>query len=496
MTETLNSTAGRLAEYVVGTTDADLPTEVVDYGKLVLLDSLICGLAAAHLPRSGTVQRMARRFGGPAEATVFGLPERVASINAVHANAEMMNALDADDTFFNSAHFAVFGVAAALAEGERLRGTGSDLLRASILAFEVNARLNLSTSLMLFDGEQFQYSQLSSHGYAAFGTAAAAAVMGGFDASTLTNAYALAGWLAPTARNTFTAERSRYNSFKYGPYGAIGQAGMTAAAMAQEGYVGDLDVLDREPGFIRAQGYLGTDRSELTAGLGEKWWILDTSLKPYPTCRFTHAAMDAVRNFPAETGVALDEIDSIEIRMSPAAYRHGMFRHPATSIEPGPLAPLNGAFNIPYALAMMLQGIPPGPGWYDEQRLVDPATWAIASRVTTAEDPVLHEEWKRDLAEHPGGQIRRTRGSLTIRAAGRDHQIETDFCLGDPWDDSTRPTVEFLRTKFATFCEGIVSASAQQQLLDAVIDIEQVTDIAAELTPLLQTLPRRADDAR
>lgn len=489
------TTAALLADYVVGTSDDEVPPEVADYGKLVLLDSLICGLAAVRLDRSGTVQRLARRLGGPAEATVFGLPDRVASINAVHANAEMMNALDADDTFFNSAHFAVFGVAAALAEGERLHRSGSDLLRASILAFEVNARLNLSTSLMQFDGEQFEWSRLSSHGYAAFGTAAAAAVMGGFDAATLADAFALAGWLAPTARNTFTAERSSYNSFKYGPYGAIAQAGMTAAALAEEGYVGDRDILDREPGFIRAQGYLGTDRSELTAGLGDKWWILDTSLKPYPTCRFTHAAMDAVLHFPAETGVSIDSIESIEIRMSPAAYRHGMFRDPATSIEPGPLAPLNGAFNIPYALAMMLQGIPPGPGWYDEQRLADPATWAIARTVTTAEDPVLHEEWKRDLAEHPGGQIRRTRGSLTIRAAGRDHRIETDFCLGDPWHESTRPTVDFLRSKFATFCDGIVGVDAQQQLVEAITAVEQVSDIAAEITPLLQTAAPRGRHA-
>src|SRR5699024_9126934 len=156
---------------------------------------------------SGTVQRVARRFGGPPEATVFGLEPKVAAVNAVHANAEIMNALDADETFFNSAHFAVFGIAAALAEGERLHGSGKNMLLASILAFEINARLNLSTSLMLFDGEQFEYSSLSSHGYASFGTAAAAAVMGGLDAGTLTEAFALAGWLAPTARNTFQSER-------------------------------------------------------------------------------------------------------------------------------------------------------------------------------------------------------------------------------------------------------------------------------------------------
>jgi 2-methylcitrate dehydratase PrpD len=483
------TTAGRLADYVVGTHFTDLPEDVVDYGKLVLLDSLVCGLAAAHLERSATAQRVARRFGGPAEATVFGLDGKVAAINAVHANAEMMNALDADDTFFNSTHFAVFGAAAALAEGERLRGTGRDLLRASVLAFEVNARLNLSTSLMAFDGEKFQWSQLSSHGYAAFGTAAAAAVMGGLDAPTLTEAFALAGWLAPTARNTFTSERRGYKSFKYGPYGAIAHAGLLACALAEEGYVGDLGILDREPGFIRAQGYLSDDRSELTAGLGEKWWVLETSIKPYPACRFTHAALHSLVRFVAQTGLAPEEIEGIEVRMSPAAYGHGMFNSPPETIEADSMAPLNGAFHIPFQIASMLRGFPPGPDWYSRERLLDPATWEIARKVTTAADPALHEEWKRDLAEHPGGQLRKTRGSLTVRARGEAYQIESDFAPGDPWQDETRADWDFLTTKFGTFCDGIVPPSQQEQLVETIRTVERVDDIAAEISPLLATLP-------
>lgn len=474
-----------LARFATTTRHEDIPAEVLDYGKLVLLDSLVCGLAAVRLRRSRMVQRVAQRFGGPAEATVFGLEQRVASINAAHANADMMNALDADDTFFNSAHFAVFGVAAGLAEAERLHADGASLLRAGILAFEVNARLNLATSLMAFENGQFRWSPMSSHGYASMGTAAACAVVGGWQPERLEHALGLVAWLAPPAKNSYMAERRSFNAFKYGPYGAIAHAGMLGAALAEEGYTGDLDVLDRTPGFIEAMGYVGGERHELVAGLGSTWWITETSLKPYPTCRFTHAALDAIRAFPQQHGVPVSAIESMEIRLSPAAYRTLQFREPAPEIPDTVVAPLDGAFNLPYAAALALLGHAPGPQWYDPERLSDPQVWQLARRITTAADPVLDAEWEADLRDHPGGQIRRTRGALAIRADGREYVVESDFAQGDPWDDATRADWTFVTDKFASFCDGILDAATQRQIVDVVRDIERVDDVSQTLSPLL-----------
>jgi 2-methylcitrate dehydratase PrpD len=480
------TSAERLAGFAVDTQLADLPDDVVDYGKLVLLDTLICGLAAARLDRCRMTQRVAARFGGPRESTVFGLPTKVAAINAALANADMMNVLDGDDTFFNSAHFSAFGVAAGLAEAERRHAPGGELLRATVLAFEINARLNLSTSLMEFVDGEFRFSPLSCHGYAGMGAAAAYGVLGGFDADRLTSAIGLTGWLAPTAKNTDLRNRPRFNSFKYSANGGIAQAGMLAAAMAEEGYEGDAEILDLEPGFFRGQGYMGTDRRELTAGLGEKWWILETSLKPYPTCRFTHASIDALRAFGSRTGIRADEIESIDVRLSPAAYSTRFFREPSQAIPLDPIAPMHGGFHIPYAMAVALLGVPPGPRWYEPELLRDPEVWALAHRITTTLDPVLQQEWADELAKHPGGQLRRTRGSMTIRARGEEHVVESDFAQGDPWQDETRPDWSFVERKFADFCDGIVPTDQQRALFEVVRGIEDVDDVADVLSPLLR----------
>lgn len=483
-TSTLSASA-QLAEFALGLDLADVPESVADYNKLVLMDSLICGLAASQLERSRMVQRVAGRIGGRPEATVFGLPAKVASINASHANADMMNALDADDTFFNSAHFAVFGAAAGLAEAERLQASGRQLLTANLAAFEVNARLNLATSLMSFEDGEFRWSSLSSHGYAGFGVAAACAVIGGLDADTLTSAFGLTGWLAPPAKNANLVARRGFSSFKYGPYGAITYAGQLASLLAEEGYVGDTDILDLEPGFIRGQGYLGTDRSSLTAGFHRKWWIEDTSLKPYPTCRFTHAALDAITDFGRSGSIDVDQIESIVVRLSPAAYRSQMFRDPGRSIVADHLAPLNGAFNLPYAMAVALLGHAPGPGWYSPELLASEQVWELARKITTSADPILEQEWKADLAAHPGGQIRRTRGSMTIRTVDQEYNLESDFCQGDPWQDETKADWGFVQNKFSQFCTGIISDSQQAELIDMVRHLEDVDNVAQDLSPLL-----------
>ncbi|MBP8925273.1 MAG: MmgE/PrpD family protein, partial [Pseudomonadales bacterium] len=101
MSEQLNTTR-RLADFVANTTYADLGEEVIEYTKMIILDTLICGIAAGSMERSRMMHEIVRRQGGVAQASIFGIEGRYPAPLAVMANAEMMNALDADDTFFSS----------------------------------------------------------------------------------------------------------------------------------------------------------------------------------------------------------------------------------------------------------------------------------------------------------------------------------------------------------------------------------------------------------
>jgi 2-methylcitrate dehydratase PrpD len=482
----MTTTIEALADFVAKAAREPLPPEVDDYARIVLLDTVVAALGAVPTSRGRMATTLAASMAGTGPATVLGAAEGGQVGAAAFANADLMNLLDADETFFNGAHFAAMGIAAAIARGEERRVSGADLVRAVALSFEVSARLNLGTSLMEYDGTSFRFSKLSSHGYAALGAVAGYGVVSGFDASTMANGFGLATWLTPTAKNGYMSRRRRFNSLKYAPNGQIALAGVNAALMAEAGYEGDLDPLDTEPGFFEAQGYVSGSRDAILADLGSKWWITETSLKPYPACRYTNAALDSLLDFQRQHQLAADEIESIEVRLSPAAYSISQFKQSLPEIPLDHVAPFHGQFNVPHLVAAALHGLPPGPRWFADAALADPSVRALAGKVSTAPDPELAEEWHQTLTSGAGEKVRRTRGNVVIRTRSGSHTLASDFANGDPWAETTRAGWDFVTAKLHSFCADVLSDERRDALLRTVRGLGDVDDITAELTPILR----------
>lgn len=471
----------RLADFVCDSELGRLPPEVVDYTKLVILDSLVCGIAAGRLERSRMMHAVVEGLGGGAEASVFGLDRRVPAAHAAMANAEIMNLLDADDTFFSSSHFAVFSVAAGLAEAERLGRSGESLVRSVAVGFDVNARLNLALLLMDEVDGKLRWASVSGMGYAAFGAAASAACAIGLDREQTRNLFGLVGWLAPTPVALGVATRREFDSLKYGNYAGAAFAGVLAARLAQQGYTADQSCLDTDPGFTQAQGSVSADHELLVSELGQKWWILETSLKYYPSCRYTHGPIDMLRRLMHEKRLKAEDIERIEVRLNPMAYALSLFREPAASIAPDHRAPLNGAFNIPYVMALAALGRPPGPAWYARENLEDPRVWELASRIRTTVDEEAKDEVVRALRETRIRRFRKSRGALTVWARGERHACATEYAEGDPWSPETRPTWERVTQKFRDFCGDFRPRPAIARLVEQVRNLEAIPDLSVGL---------------
>lgn len=483
----MTTTIEQLAGFVARTAADDIPESVLDYTAKVLFDCVISAMAATGLERGRMSIATRDVFGAGTECTILGAAERSSVLGAAFVNADLMNLLDADETFFNGAHFAAMSFAPALAQAEAARSSGRDLLAACALSFDVSARLNLGTSLMEYDGEDFRFSQLSSHGYAALGSASAIGRLQSFDADQLGNAMGLAAWLAPTSKNNYMSRRRRFNSLKYSPNGSIATAGILAARMAAEGFEGDADVLDTKPGFFEAQGYIGGDREAVCTDIGQKWWIEETSIKPYPACRFSHAALDAVGAYLAESGVSADDIEQVVVALGPAAYSISQFREPVRDIADDHIAPYAGQFSMPHLVAMVMAGVAPGPAWFAPETFNDPRIQALAARVTVNEDTELAEDWRATIQSGAGKKVRRTRGALTIRVGGTDESFQQEFAMGDPWSDETRMTWQRLRDKAQGFCGHLASDEQLDELLTAFRELDSL-DVATDLVPLIQAV--------
>lgn len=481
MAETTHHITRTLADFVATTRFEDLPSEVVDYTKLVILDSLICGIAAGGMERSRMMHGVVEALQGPEEASVFGLRHKVPAMHAAMANAEIMNLLDADDTFFTSTHFAVFNVAGALAEAQRLRSNGKRLILATAVGFDVNARINLAQFLMDERDGEFVWSRIMGSGFAAMGTAASAAVVGELSTDDVHRLFGLTSWLAPTpVVNKMTVIREM-PSFKYSPYSGIAQSGMLALALTRQGYHGDAGCLDGELNFCDAQGSMRTDTELLVGELGSKWWILETALKYQPSCRYTHGPITMLQRLMTEEKLEAGDIEKIEVRMNPMGYALNFFKEPAKSLAADHCAPLNGSFNIPYVLALIALGRTPSPLWYSEQNLSDPEVWDLASRIVTAEDTSARDEVRRAFKETRIRRFRKTPSSMTVWARGREFVRESDYADGDPWTPETRPTWDRIRRKFQDFCGHMLPATAIDELTKKVRQLETLDDVDAEL---------------
>jgi 2-methylcitrate dehydratase PrpD len=86
-----------LVTFIVRTGYEDLPGEVVHEAKRCLLDATGCAIAGIATDKGEIAVSLARRSGGPREATVLGVGDRVSVPGAAAANAELINALDYDD---------------------------------------------------------------------------------------------------------------------------------------------------------------------------------------------------------------------------------------------------------------------------------------------------------------------------------------------------------------------------------------------------------------
>ncbi len=469
-----------LADFASATTFANIPEKVADYTKILILDTLICGLAAGGAERSRIMHKVLASQGGHAEASVFGTASRYPAPLAAMANAEIMNYLDADDSFFTSSHFAAFNVAAALAEGQRLGASGEDIIASVAVGFDINARLNLAALVMRAkeDGT-FEWQQVGGMGFATFGTAVTAGMLKKLGKEQMRNAFGLAACMAPTPKTNTMPGRLEHPSMKYANYQGVALAGMQAAVLAEYGYTAEQNCLDSGH-FLQAQGCMDFDNDLLKEDIGRKWWILETSVKFYPSCRYTHGPIDMMLRLMREENITVDDIEKVVIHMNPLAYALRQFREPPKRIEPDHRAALNGAFNIPYVIALAALGHTPGPNWYAPETLEDKNVWALAAKITTRVD----ENAKDSVRESLKLKIRRFRetpSSISIFAKGKQLDLSSKYASGDPWNDQTRVTWNQIARKFHDFCGGLMPSQKIDRMITQFKSLEIVKNFDREI---------------
>ncbi|MFN4171161.1 MAG: MmgE/PrpD family protein [Pseudorhodobacter sp.] len=433
------TTTTTLADFAVATQTAAIPPEVTARAGALLSDLVGSAVRAAQEAESTpSVLAMLTHMGmdGPGPCTVFGLNRRYGPAAAALLNGTFGHSLDFDDTHSDSSlHPSAPVVPAALAAAEMTGASGADLLAAVVVGFEVCCRLGMALDPTAHYARGFHPTATAG----TFGAAAAAGRLFGLDAAAMASAFGIAASQASGSLQFLVngAWNKRYQ------VGEAAMKGLIAASLAREGFKGAADAIDGKHGFL--PGYSdASDPARAVAGLGEVWETLRIGVKPYPACRYTHAAVDGLLRFRAEHGWKAHEVEVVTV---------GLHQNGITLVG-APLAEkrrarsiVDGQFSMPFAVAAaLLRG---QFGWDDYDLLGQPATDALSDRVDVIRDQSL------EGLRHPFG------ATLSVTARGETHRLRIPDPSGEP---ETFPTADASAAKFRALASPVLNTGTEPLL--------------------------------
>jgi 2-methylcitrate dehydratase PrpD len=390
---------------------ATVSPEALDAAGRLAADTLICAAAGAPLTRSVAHRALAAAEGGRPEARVFGTCHAIPARLAAAVNVEAANLLDADDTFFNVAHFGALIAAVALAEGERL-GQSWDAVRGAIaLGFDLNARLALAVRAE---------PGFHAPGLMALGAALAAASLSGATAYQARAAIGLAARFAPMAVTRKTA-LDHLTTIKYAPYGVLAAGAIHAARLAMAGYRSPTAFLDEEPGFLAGQRAILVRPDLLGDRPGAGWWVEDSAFKLFPSVRVGQFSVQAMWEIAGRTGFDASAIETIEVALDPRA-RLLPFHGRPYPLEAAPIdLPIAASMSLRLSIALAALQIPPGPRWCDPAILGSDPVRDLYERVHLAAQAARDPDAFEALRDPTIGLIRDGIGCCR-GIAGRERQ--------------------------------------------------------------------------
>ena len=439
-----------------------MPAEVLARAQLLILD-LFGNMVRAAWDAESTppLMRAAARLGlTGGGATGIGLDTPLTPLGAALVNGTLAHSLDFDDTHAaGSIHPSAPIVPAALTAAEMTGAPVATTVAAVVAGYEVQIRLSLAL------GPEDHYAR-GFHPTAtcgAFGAAVAAGRLFGLDAGAMGGAFGIA--LSQAAGSLQFLEDGAWT--KRFQVGHAAMAGLAAACLARDGFRGPARAIEGRHGFLGA--YAPAPRPEAAvAGLGETWETMAIGVKPYPSCRYSHAPLDALLKIRADNDVRPDEVSAAEVGTSRTGLR--LIGEPeADKQNPGSV--VEGQFSMPFLGAVALRT--GAMGWDDYARhLKDPATLALCRRIRTVVDPRPEAEFPRNMS-----------GIARVTTPRGVFEAFVAVPRGEPDNFVTR---DELRRKFDGLLAPCLDGERRARLADGLLDLDRrrrVEDLLALARP-------------
>jgi 2-methylcitrate dehydratase PrpD len=435
------SISKQIASYLVKAKYDDLPTEVVEFTKLCILDWLASAVAGRDKPPIHMIRQMVEEAGGHSQATlVTGGKSSV--LHAALVNGASSHIVELDDIHKASIiHAATVVIPAALAIAEWKERSGKDLLLAVALGYEVCYRVGEAVS----PSHYYYWHNTATCG--TFGAAAAAAKLLGLSEEQIVHALGNAG---TQAAGLWEFIEDGAMSKQLHP-GKAAMNGVLAALLAEKGFTGAQRIFEGRRGFFEAMADK-YDASKMTEGLGNTFKILENSFKIHASCRHTHPAMDLAKLLRNEKNIRPDEIRNIHVK----AYQDVL----NITDNPNPQTVYASKFSLQYCVALAFATGNTSLPDFNEDALHDQTIRNLMTKVCVTMDPDVQaaypEKWGSKL------EVELTNGEVVV--------LTTDYPKGDPENPVSS---DELIDKFRVLTAALPQEETEH-FLTAILNVEEL----------------------
>lgn len=464
-----------LSEYAEKLKFEDLPPEVVERAKLILIHTIGAALAAKDTEIAKNICEAALEAnngeGGP--TTVWGKGVKMSAMNAAWVLGTLSDTLDWEDCSWTG-HPSAGVVPCAWLAAEERKKSGKELIAGIVAAYEVYQRIAMAIQPSL---ERWQKKGWGLSSWQIFACTVAVCKLYGLDARKINQAITMSceGSVIPAGVGT---------DFYHYEYGYRARDGFLFTKAVEKGINNNLDGLDDPGSYIsvmcgEVRGVPGekpiieseADISWLTKDLGERYLIMETLLKHWPANMWVQTPVEIIADLHKEHGFTPDDVE--EIILDPPI--NNRMRCPDDGFDNVMMA----QFSVPYVVSVMLHHPVPGAHWYTPEMIRDPKVIEFMHRVKGGTSPAqltMEGFYKFRKGEYP-------MSTMTVKLKdGRELVGKMDCHPGHPKNMMSR---EEIIDRFRIQAVSALGEEKLERVITLLCNIEFAEDLS-EIAELLK----------
>ncbi|GAP92989.1 putative immune-responsive protein [Rosellinia necatrix] len=481
-----NGVTSQLSQWITNLELDEIPSEIRERAKHLILDGIVCGLVGARVPWSEECVNAVLEFEPPGYCTVIGYEKALGPLAAAVLNGAFIQATELDDYHsgapLHSAAVvlpALFAAAQVITrpagEGQKSaagRVSGRDFLLAAVAGFETGPRAGLGcggTDLL----------KRGWHSGPIFGCPAAAAASSKLLGLSADDVESAIGVACTQAGGLMAAQYE--GMVKRVQHAFAARNGLFGALLCRKGYVGIKKVFERRYGgflsmFSQGNGQTPQyDSRRVVEELGSTWQLMNIRIKLYACVGGCHGQIEALAQLQATyperfAPENLTRIEKIEVYLSGA-----IFAHDGWAPEERPMTETGAQMNAAYIGAVQLIDRQVLLAQFAADTLNRDEIWNLVYKTTCYHDTHF------DKPHH-------VCGARVVVTFDDGTQVEEIVNMPKGYDPPI--TDEEIRMKYRRLAASAIDQDRMEKIEQLVVGLESLEDVS-ELLDLLPAPTRR-----